>query len=864
MQTTATEEAPVANHLIGVFGSEWAFWKCVCLRSAGFPFNGIFKLTAPPDLISAADEVTEAIRVVERARTRARQEVNSTLDDLRSSGSWDDKKTRKALLKAISEISAQGIPRSLPETVQLNSIGELEAAGRQLDTARTRYTEQFAQSSELTTEAICEIAALPDFREAVTWQNRSIMRLALDWLLRIPRDGSARNSRQRQKEELVASYWQRYCAKNDTIGFFGPVGWAWFAPDVDHIVARPGERLCKTRKTYWESWAIEALGEAILRNENVRPWVAPIVAPFVRITGSTLHHPMFGSVPLAAKQAFLLKACDGQDTAKQIAEKLLRLPGSDFRTEGEVYQALSEFAARRFVFWSFNIPMGPHPEQALRSAVQRIGDPLSRRSANASLDEFESAKRRVDASAGDQEKLDAALDHLEQLFERTTGFSATRNHGQTYAGRTIIYEDSCRDLEISLGPQLLRSFYQPLSLLLVAGRWFTSQVADAHRKKYGEIYSQYIQKTGKAAINMADLWTKAIPLFFGDAQKLVAPIQEEFLRRWERILNLGTGSGPAIYSYDELRPQVLKEFPSIRPGWIGARYHSPDIMIAATGEEAIRKGDCLFVLGEVHTSVNTLDASLFVNQHPSPDELLAAVEHDLNGLNVTPLGFKDGKGCRTTPSLVSKSDFRLEYLPDSFIGDRSKSIPISSMVVKNQGGELIVSDSDGRCRLSLIDLMGKLLSGFAVDCFKFMSPQPHTPRILIDRLVIKRESWSFSPSELQFLQDLDPAENFLQIRRWAQAHGIPRFVFFKTPVERKPAYLDFESPILVGIFAKLIRRTQAAAAPGATIDVSEMLPTGDQLWLRDKLDRRYTSEFRFVAVDVGAVCSNNAGINYVC
>jgi hypothetical protein len=30
-------------------------------------------------------------------------------------------------------------------------------------------------------------------------------------------------ARRRRQEEVVAGYWQRYCAKNDTIGFFGPL-----------------------------------------------------------------------------------------------------------------------------------------------------------------------------------------------------------------------------------------------------------------------------------------------------------------------------------------------------------------------------------------------------------------------------------------------------------------------------------------------------------------------------------------------------------------------------------------------------------------------------------------------------------------
>lgn len=862
MQTTIIEEAPVtvASHLISASGSEWAFWRWVCLRSAGFPFDGVFKLAASPDLVSAVDELIEAIQAVERAQARADEDINSAFDELRSSGRWKDMKARKALLNAKAAINAQKVPRFLPETGPLNSIDELEAAVQRRDKARDRFNKQFSQSLAQTTESIREIAALPDFREAVIWQNRGIVSRVFDWLLQISPNDSARNSRQRKGEELVAKYWQRYCTKNDTIGFFGPVGWARFVSEGECLVTKPGEHLCNTRKTYWESWAIEALGAAILRKDNIRSWIAPIIAPFVSIAGTTLRHPLFGSVPLTAKQALLLKACNGHDTAKQIAEKLLQWPGSAFRTESEVYQILSEFVARRLMFWSFNIPMGPHPEQALRAALQRIGDPRHRQSAIALLDEFDSAKQSVEAVAGNPENLDAALDNLEQVFNRTTGLSATRNHGKTYAGRTLIYEDTCRDVEVHLGPQLLQSFDSPLSLLLVAGRWFTSQIAEVYRNKLLEIHSQHVQQTRNTSMNLADLWMQAAPLFFDDGPKLVAPVQEEFQRKWERILQLRSGCKTATYSYDELRPRVLREFPSSRPGWIAARYHSPDIMIAATSDEAIRKGDCLFVMGETHIGTNTLDASSLVNQHPSPDELRAAVEHDLNGLNVVPMGFKGAFGCRLTPSLISNSNFRLEYLLDSFTGDRSKSIPISSMVVKNQGGELIVSASDGRCCLSLIDLVGSLLTVSVTDCFKIMRLRPHTPRIVIDRLVIKRESWSFSPSELQFIQDSDLAENFLQIRRWAQAEGIPRFAFFKAPVEEKPAYLDFESPILVGLFAKVVRRTQEAALPDATIDVSEMLPTSDQLWLRDKHNQRYTSELRLVAVDAGAAAGSTLNL----
>jgi hypothetical protein len=296
----------------------------------------------------------------------------------------------------------------------------------------------------------------------------------------------------------------------------------------------------------------------------------------------------------------------------------------------------------------------------------------------------------------------------------------------------------------------------------------------------------------------------------------------------------------------------MAEFQASGPGWASARYHSPDIMIAASSEEAILRGDCVFVMGEMHVSKNTLDASLFVNQHPSPDELLCAVDQDLK-LRVVPLALKtDDQGCRTTPSLIGKNSFRLEYLPDSFTDDRTKAIPLSSIVLESQHGELLARTRDGQHCMNWIDLVGALLSVLVIDCFKIIAPRAHTPRISIDRLVLKRESWRFSPATLEFASCASPAERFLQARNWARGHGIPRFAFFKVPVEAKPAYLDFESPILIDIFAKMIRRTLAAGLPDATVDLSEMLPGPSQAWLPDSANQRYTSELRIVAVDTAS------------
>jgi hypothetical protein len=64
--------------------------------------------------------------------------------------------------------------------------------------------------------AIADVNADPSFREAVTWQNQ-----ALAQRLRDAGAGTARRTKERQRELTIANYLQRYCLKNDTIGFSG-------------------------------------------------------------------------------------------------------------------------------------------------------------------------------------------------------------------------------------------------------------------------------------------------------------------------------------------------------------------------------------------------------------------------------------------------------------------------------------------------------------------------------------------------------------------------------------------------------------------------------------------------------------------
>ena len=116
-------------------------------------------------------------------------------------------------------------------------------------------------------------------------------------------------------------------------------------------------------------------------------------------------------------------------------------------------------------------------------------------------------------------------------------------------------------------------------------------------------------------------------------------------------------------------------------------------------------------------------------------------------------------------------------------------------------------------------------------------------------MVICREAWTFAAGEISFAREKEGSDRFLSARRWARAQGLPRFVFAKVPVEVKPFYVDFSSPVYVDILAKMVRRTVEHNSVNANISFSEMVPDTAHTWLPDAEGQHYTSELRVVAVD---------------
>jgi hypothetical protein len=399
---------------------------------------------------------------------------------------------------------------------------------------------------------------------------------------------------------------------------------------------------------------------------------------------------------------------------------------------------------------------------------------------------------------------------------------------------------------------------QPLSLLLKSARWFTYEAAKVLRNELLSVHRELVKKNGgNRSVDGLSFWIQAQAQMFGNSVNeengLEAPVlnglQEVFQRHWEAVLGIEAEQHQVKRSSSELRERVETTFAAPHAGWTFGRYHSPDIMIAARDVESIKRGDYEFVMGELHLANNTLGASLFVEQHERPQELFDAVESDMPELRAVPMTPKEWLTARINYRFISPRDYRIEFTVNSFHGQRERALSIGELVIEESGESLIVRTRDGRLRFDMVEIFGGMFSGFVVNQFKLLPDLPHTPRITIDRLTVARETWRFAAAGITFAAVKDEANRFVEARRWAKLHSLPRFVFVKAPNETKPVYVDFESPIFVHLLAKIVR-SQTQASSDAVIAFSEMMPGFEQLWLPDSEGNRYTSELRMIALDL--------------
>ena len=480
-------------------------------------------------------------------------------------------------------------------------------------------------------------------------------------------EGQQALRRHRRREELIASYWQRYCVKNDTIGFFGPSGWGKVGDCVRTRFA-PGERMLRSSEVFFEAWAIDRLAEAIEEIPGMREWLMPRRLSFIKLDGNALVEPVGRRVMLSPEHVGVLRLCDGTTRTHDIAIRAnLDLP--------VVLEILQVLQRRRWISWKLELPVSPWPERDLRRFLDGVDDQKARHQALEWLDSLEVTRdqARDSASAG---TLADALTAMDELFGRITGAASIRNEGRTYGGRTLAYHDSSRDIDFVLGDDLVAAA-RPLTLLSRAARWYCSRLGEEARDTLNDVYRRAVARYGQP-VDLSTIWFASLRALYRSVEASMTQIDQEFSKKWASIIPVPAETREACFNYDDLLPLVDEAFAAPGPGWAGARYFCPDVMVSAADLNALHDADFALVLGEVHMAINTMGTNMFVTQHPDKADLLSCVDEDFpepRVLMVLPKESPPELTVRSHPALIRDRDILVEVTHHTVGADRPGTRP---------------------------------------------------------------------------------------------------------------------------------------------------------------------------------------------
>ena len=652
-----------------------------------------------------------------------------------------------------------------------------------------------------------------------------------------------RKSRSRQKEKTAAKYIQRFCAKNETISFYGPLAWGKldrssgvglaFEPGPGPIVA--------SRRVSFEHWAIHRLAKIISQDPNVVPELAPRLSPACHVDGVTLFYPVARTTELDARQLAVIERCDGDTPWTEVIDRLG--DHAAFAEAGpsplEVAQGLIDL---RILTRDILIPtVVMNPERALLAAVVALSEPARAPWEPRLRALCEATERFAAASLPERIHIFAELG---RQYQELTGDAPNRRGGEMYAARTLLYEDCERDVRgLVMGEATARRLESVAPLLDIA-RWVTRELPRRYQGRFLEVFGRL--SSGLPAVDFVHFVRET--QWLADDNRIERELREEIEDAWREVIGSrwpaddDPAASIAITAEDcaQVLARLDPDGDSDRQGQpeiLGASFLSPDFLLAATADEA-RAGQGVIVMGELHKAVFLAAQPVAQPFCPALDELLACVQRAVPGPVMSivdaPQGYQ--RSDFNWPDLPGFYEILTEGATSRFPPERV--VPVGSLEVAEADGNLYVTSRDGTLRTWLFSV----LSGFlyrkllAVDPIELSGHR--APRITLDEIVIRRRRWQVDSELLASCRaQPDSAALLGAARRFQRQFGMPDRIFVKSPNEIKPIYIDFKSFFLVELLFKL-----ASEAP--TLSISEMLPDAQQLWLGDAQDRRYTSEIR--------------------
>lgn len=811
-----------------VAGTGWRMAQPFLLRSAGFPAATMAGITMP-----GAASATDAALAAEDACTQLAAELTLQLRPAfatrRDSGlRW--KTVHKALqagraftpeeLACCADAAAlQGALQAWNAAVAAAQQAEALAAQRfdaELLASRAALHVQFGQAR---------------VAEAVFLSSPHLHATALPRYAAEP-PGTLRPSDRKRLERQLTMYLQRLCTKNETTSFFGPIGYGR-VDNGPRAPADPGtwplhwqQRPLGRRHAFMAHWAVQALADRLAAVPAVRARLQPRWRPGLQRRGrDTL-------VSAVQDRAWALPpAC------ADLLDDVDR--GLDVRALVQRHGEATLVALEQRGVLRTGVPLAIGETQALEALVDWLhrhaeceneGEGDSVAPWRAGLAHLLALKQSFAAAGMDRRP--ALLAQAERAFEGLAGQPAQRDAGKIYADRSLFYEECVSGHEqLRADPAWAQQVQARLGALLDLFARHALLQREALAALGGRIFTQLFgaERRSVPFLHFAERLTGS-PLAAGwaaEAAQWRSPVQEAMHCALQALATAG-------------RREV--ELPS---AWLEAAtwpgpLHSEQPLLASPDLMIVRQpdGQPLLVLGEVHDTLMLWGWALaFAEDAPA---LQAEMEGFASALDLRHvLNIVGGRRRKIVPFEYPGASVELR----SGCGLRNPAVPAADLEVRLE---------DGRARLYRAgDATPKVLHNgelaslahalFALPrCVPFsLDLGAHTPRVVLGGVVLQRERWRLERSEAGLANDY-PGTSFAlfrDMRRLRQRLAMPERVFFKSPAEPKPVFIDFRSHLL-------LEALDALWPPGTPGTFSEMLPDTDQLWLTDGNGQALTAELR--------------------
>jgi hypothetical protein len=783
------------------------FW----LRSAGFPADTLLQTT---DLTESA-EFRDYARLLQQQGKLQQQFQHHILEQ-------GEEQCRKFLRKLIAyqSISISDLPVPL-RTPLAKPLEEWQSTNQAIALLDAKLHSAFAEFKEQVHQRLIDFLARPDVMEAIFISNpdaaQRIQSLVTD------RHG-VNDSRKKQKLRLGWSYAQRFCTKNDTCSFFGPIVWGRFADDQLALVNlhwEAGPWLAQ-RETFFESWVLQRL-VVQLNGECPQPERLPLTLnPGCYLNGTVLHYPLGKFRHLHEPTLTIIREIQSAPrSTESLASRLGNscLPLIDHLVTSGILQRGFQLS-----------PRDPAAFGGLLLALQTASMPTEFIAQWSARFQTLEAQREIYAK-GNLSHRQRALSVINQTL-LAAGISLTRESGKMYVGRYPLYEDCSRASKVSFNRVLQQQLNNDFSPLMALYRWLTRTSAVLLHQAWLVIYQTIQQEKNGEHIDLLTFLQRIQPQQTAIQQRILQTVRSMLHDAWQPLLTTSTESELHLSAQqlEQIVATLYQQCPAAQDFPVfGDEFHSPDFMISAIDLEALNRGEYWLILGETHPGVHTLSQPVAAPFCPFITEIDQSVNtllgHERVILADSPESYQ-----RSHIDWPLVERYAQLILPSGGgCVATSKRYPIGRARLLLKAGRLVVQDIEGKFQEDLLCVCNTSLHQILFQLAGDVLPRQDPRRIRVNQTVYKRRTWTFIANEWPTLAN-DDFVAFIQWYRWQQQQGLPRWVFIKCDSEPKPLFVDFENPLSLDVLATALKKAQ-------TIQISEMLPAPDGLWMKDARGR---------------------------